>query len=810
MLNKYLYTQSDNVMSYSIKNLALMSGVAGLLLAVLPVQGAASLDFKKAAVPFMEKYCYDCHGGKSTKADLDLKAIKDDKTILENHKLWRGVLQQVNSGEMPPKKAAHKPTPDEIEKFNNSLTESFTKAESKMKPDPGHVTVRRLNRVEYNNTVRDLTAVDYFPAENFPADDIGHGFDNIGDVLSISPVHLERYLDAAEGIAQRSVFLTLPKPNSRDRSSNFLSPRYGSEDTNRPLTNAEPELFYVERFEKPGDYVFRARVRGTNAPDVEPPQFALLVNDKEVGKFTWSVETNNNEGQRRGRNSRTFEVPVPGLTAGEHKFTLRYLNQQRGEVTNRMLYVNNFFIVGPEDTRSEFMKRMDTVAAGKPPEQRIQPLTEWFVTRAFRRPATKEEVARYVRVFQAGQAANTNSFEAGLQQMVKTVLCSPKFLFRTELDDRPKTKDAHALDEYQLASRLSYFLWCTMPDEELLALAAKNQLTANLDTQVRRMLKDPRGETLVKNFGLQWLQLQRLSAFTPDATLFPGVDDRLKKAMVRETELFLAEIVREDRSVLDLVDADFTYLNRTLARHYGIEDKVFTNSNNGGEGFGRGFGGRRRGERGDEFVRVTLPDKSRGGLLTQASILTATSNPNRTSPVKRGKWVLEQILGTPPPPPPPGVGELDAQHDLKGTLRQRMEQHRANPACANCHQQMDAMGFAFENFDAVGRFRTKDGADAIDPSGTLPDGQSFQGAGELKAILKGKKDLLARNLTEKLMIYGLGRGLEYYDERTIKQVVAQMAQNEYKFSTMVTAIVKSDPFRLRRGKELKEKHELGE
>ncbi|HEY1172320.1 MAG TPA: DUF1592 domain-containing protein [Verrucomicrobiae bacterium] len=786
-------------MSSLTKKLLLCCGVTGLLLAVTPVQGAASLDFKKAAVPFMEKYCYDCHGGKSTKADLDLKAIKDDKKILEDHKLWRGVLQQVNSGEMPPKKAAHKPTPEEIEKFNNSLTESFHKAESKLKPDPGHVTMRRLNRLEYNNTVRDLTAVDYFPAENFPADDIGHGFDNIGDVLTISPVHLERYLDAADGIAQRAIFLTLPKPNSRTTSSNFLRPRYGSENSTRPMTNSEPDVYYDERIDKVGEYIFRVRVRGTNAPGTEPAQFALLLDDKELGKFTWDAEeAKQGEGQRRSRSGwKEFEVPLSMVSTGEHRFKLRYLNQQLGEVTNRMLYVNAFQVIGPADTRTEFMKKADAVAAGKPPEQRVHPLVEWFVTRAFRRPATKEEVARYVRVFEAGKAANTNSFEAGFQQMVKTVLCSPKFLFRTELDDRPKVKDAHALGEYQLASRLSYFLWCSMPDEELLALAGKNQLTANLDAQVKRMLKDPRAESLVKNFGLQWLQLQRLMAFTPDATLFQGVDDRLKRSMLRETEMFLGEIIREDRSVLELIDADFTYLNRPLARHYGIEDKVFPR-------------GQRDWRRDNDFIRVTLPDNTRGGLLTQASILTVTSNPTRTSPVKRGKWVLEQILGTPPPPPPPGVSELDEQHELKGSLRQRMEQHRANPACANCHQQMDAMGFAFENFDAVGRFRSKDGNDVIDPSGVLPDGQSFKGAGELKGILKGKKDLLARNVTEKLMIYALGRGLEYYDERTIKQVVANMAQNDYKFSTLVTSIVQSDPFRLRRGKELKEKNDLGE
>jgi hypothetical protein len=296
---------------------------------------------------------------------------------------------------------------------------------------------------------------------------------------------------------------------------------------------------------------------------------------------------------------------------------------------------------------------------------------------------------------------------------------------------------------------------------------------------------------LVQNFGMQWLQLERLATFQPDSKLFPSFDENLRKAMLRETELFLGEILREDRSLLDLVDADFTYVNRPLARHYGIESEAFKGGGGGGRRGGRGGGG--------DFVRVSLPDRKRGGLLTQASILTATSNPTRTSPVKRGKWVLEQILGTPPPPPPPNVPGLEDQKELSGTLRQRMEQHRANPSCANCHQQMDALGFAFENFDAVGRFREGDADGKIDPSGKLPDGKTFQGSAELRTILKDKKDLVARNLAEKLTTYALGRGLEYYDERAIRKILGDVARAEYRFSSLVVSIVQSDPFRMRRG-----------
>lgn len=760
--------------------------ITGLLFTALSVN-AASSEFKKGAIPFMEKHCYECHGGKRTKGDLNLKEIKDDRKILEDHKLWRNVLQQVNTGEMPPKKHDPKPSPEELENFNQALINSMARAEAKAKPDPGHVTIRRLNRKEYNNTVRDLLAVDYNASENFPADDIGNGFDNIGDVLSISPVHLERYLDAADGVAKRAVYLTLPKPSTRSTYSIFLEPGgYKSENGTRPVTNSTPELFTKHEIKVDGDYVFRVRASATNATDSDPVQMTLLLGDKELT----TVAVTNKVGKWK-----TFEFKLQ-IPAGEHVFRARFANAQKENV-NRMLFINEFKVIGPADTRTEFMKRMDAIGTSKPNAERVLLVTDWFVSHAFRRPATKAEMERYTRVFEAGMAANSNKFEGGLQELVATTLCSPKFLFRAELDDRPKTRDEHPLDEYQLASRLSYFLWSTMPDEELLELAGKHKLTANLDAQVDRMLKDSKSIALVNNFGLQWLQLERLRTAAPDTTLFPSFNEQMRKAMLTETELFLGEIIQKDRSVLELVDADFTYLNRPLARHYGIEAKVFPKGPHDWRHDG-------------DFIRVSLPDNSRGGLLTQASILTVTSNPTRTSPVKRGKWVLEQILGTPPPPPPPNVAGLEQQKQLTGTLRQKMEQHRVDPNCASCHKQMDSLGFAFENFDAVGRFRSKDADGQIDPSGALPDGSTFNGPGELKKLLSGKKELITRNLAEKLMIYGLGRGLEYYDERALKKVVADTSAQEYKFSALVKSIVKSDPFRMRRGKELIAKNETGE
>jgi hypothetical protein len=746
--------------------------VAATTVATLSVYGAREPGFKDTALPFLEKHCLECHGRSKTKGDLNLTRHRDDSRVLEDVQLWRSVLQQVNTGEMPPKKAPSQPTPEEITAFNKALENSIDKAEAKRPPDPGRVTARRLNRTEYDNTVRDLVGADFSASENFPADDIGHGFDNIGDVLSLSPVHLERYLDAADAIAGRVVLTELPKPPSRTTYSIFLEPSgYGSENGTRPVTNSAAELFVRHEIKVAGHYRFRVRAGMTNAPGAPEVRMALFLGDRELKAF---AITNSPKSWKE------FEVEVD-LTAGENRFAARWLNRNTNAPI-ATLFVNEFKVVGPADMRTPFMRRMDDMLTGIKESDRPAELVRWFLTRAFRRPPTAQEMARYRSVYENGRAAGGGKLEAGLQDLVRAVLVSPKFLFRIEADDQPKSRKPQPLDEFQLASRLSYFLWSTMPDEVLLELASKRQLSAQIEPQVRRMLKDSRAEAMVRNFGLQWLQLQRLSSFQPDAKQFPDFDERLKLAMLRETELFLGEIVREDRSILDLVDADFTYLNPALARHYGLQG-LLKNS---------------KSRRGD-FERVTLPDRRRGGLLTQASVLTATSNPTRTSPVKRGRWVLEQVLGTPPPPPPADVPALDEQHDLKGSLRQRMEQHRSNPACASCHRQMDAIGFAFENFDAIGRFRAKDADGDIDPSGTLPDGRSFQGPAELRDILKGRKELVARNLASKLMTYGIGRGLEFYDERAIRKVLADSAPAGYRFSDIILAIVRSDPFRLRRG-----------
>ena len=797
----------------SLPRRKLTATLAGLACAV--TVSAAAPDFKGTALPFLKKHCYECHGGKTKKADLDLTKFKDDTGILKEHKHWKSVLQQINAGEMPPKKKQPQPTPAEITAFNAAIENAFTAAEKRTPPDPGRVTIRRLNRTEYRNTVRDLLMVDFDPTESFPADDIGHGFDNIGDVLTLSPLHLERYLEAAESIAARVIVPNPPKPGVRHLAGRFLQPnndktpqdRFRVMDpkgTNATLTGPFAATGDYLKLTGEGELILRATLyaeprgpspvkvvlflQGTSLPEKSSdeeiePLLGLGVPSMKPLKVLKTYEITARAGKTQTIEFRLDRVP------GINRAGVAIVRPPDGEEPPR-LFVEHIWSEGPLDTRPPFQAAMLAGLEGKSEAERTRLLLTRLLTRGYRRPPTPRELETMTRIVTDTVAAG-QKWEAGLQRCLVALLCSPKFLFRVELDSLPRYPGAHALDEFQLASRLSYFLWSSMPDDELLNLAAKNQLTAALDAQVRRMLKDPRAESLTVNFAMQWLQLQRLQTFAPDTKLFPGFDDRLRRAMLRETQLFVGEIFREDRSVLDLVDADFTYVNEPLARHYGL-------TGNGPAGRGRGFSLRRDAE----FTRVTLTGKERGGLLTQASILTVTSNPTRTSPVKRGKWVLEQILGTPPPPPPPDVPELENQKQLTGTLRQRMEQHRENPACAGCHRQMDALGFAFENFDVIGRYRAKTDEGAIDPSGTLPDGKTFQGPAELKAILKTKQELVLRNLAEKLLTYAIGRGLEFYDNRALNQICAQTAQADHKFSALVTAIVKSDPFRLRRGTQL--------
>ena len=746
-----------------------------LLLTLLCAAPVAAGDFGPEAVAFLQKHCIACHGEKTKKSGITLHTTTDDAGVLSNRKTFNSILKVLEAGEMPPE-GKPRPKVEEIDAFKKAVTRTFAAADKNAKPDPGRVTVRRLNKTEYANTIRDLVGVDFNPAEDFPADDIGYGFDNIGDVLTLSPVLMERYLSAAEAIVQRAITPTPPKVPQRYVGGKYLEPATDPNKVGkfRPITKGNLNSNYSLSME--GEYVFHVRSYATNAGD--GLKASVTIDGNEIKSFTL---------QNGDEKKVHIEDVKLTLKKGEHRIAVALSNPAKDDKGERTLHIENFMLEGPADTRPETQKRLLACDSKKSKHDQAVEIMTRFATKAYRRPPTADEVARLVKLVETIESKG-DKFEAGIQMAMQAVLVSPKFLFRVELDDRPDTADPHAIDEYQLASRLSYFLWSTMPDDELMTLAGKKQLAANLEPQVKRMLKDPKAAALVDNFVLQWLQLKRLQSFAPDSKMFPQFDDRMRASMLKETQLFFGEMIREDRSILDIIDGRYTYVNRPLADLYGLKNVSF----NGG--------GRRSGE----FVRVDLPAESpRGGILTQASVLTVTSNPTRTSPVKRGKWVLEQVLGTPPPPPPPDVPELkdDAKAISAGSLRQRMEEHRKNPACANCHTKMDAMGFAFENFNAIGAFRAKDGDFPIDPAGVLPDGKSFKDPAALKAILKDKKELVAHNLAEKMLTYALGRGLEWYDRRPVDTIVAGTAKGEFKFSALVTEIVRSEPFRMRRGRE---------
>ncbi|MBI3408508.1 MAG: DUF1592 domain-containing protein [Planctomycetes bacterium] len=598
---------------------------------------ATTVDFSRDIAPLLSKHCAGCHDGAKPKADLTL-TFKDAAAASKNKPLWEKVGRQLRTGAMPPA-GRPRPTLEEFDTIRGWIDKDMLAVDCTGKRDPGRVTIRRLNKSEYNNTLRDLLLIkDFNASDDFPSDDVGYGFDNIGDVLTLSPLHLERYLAAAE------------------KAMNFAFKSRGFRDKFLPDLNEKDKL---------------ARI----------------------------------------------------------------------------------------------------ALAGKALEK--------FGTQAYRRPIEGGEVGRLLRFVDLA-LDNKKSFEDGLKLAMQAALVSPHFVFRVEKDPQEAKGETYRLTPYELASRLSYFLWSSMLDDELFELARTGDLhkTKNIEDQVRRMLKDPKAKALTENFAGQWLNLRLLRNSSPDPKLFRNWGEPLREAMIKESELFFEAIVQEDRSILDFLDADFTFVNEPLAKHYGIP-----------------------GIKGAGFQRAKVDGGQRGGILTQASILTLTSNPNRTSPVKRGKWILENILNTPPPPPPPDAGELpDDGKELSGSLRQRMEQHRSKAICASCHQRMDPLGFALENYDAIGAYRIRDGSYPIDSTGELPDGKKFQGPVGLRSILKERAAEFRRCLAEKLLTYALGRGLEYYDKCAVDDICAAVEKADNRFSSLVLAIVKSDPFQMRKAK----------
>lgn len=733
--------------------------------------------------PLLAEYCTDCHSGAEAMGDIDLERFADLAAVRKDRETWEHVLKMLKSESMPPADAGVLPTPEERTLLVDWVDSALYDVDCSQARDPGRVTIRRLNRNEYNNTIRDLVGVDFQPADDFPSDDVGNGFDNIGDVLSLPPLLLEKYMEAAEKIAEAAILVVDPnQPLVQRFERDTLQATGSATKTNYGFykMSSTGSVYAEAQFPNEEEYTFRIEAAADQAgPD--PARIELRVGD-EVLKV---IDT---KGRRRPR---VYEVKAV-LPAGSKRVSAAFINDyykpdaEDPKERDRNLAIRYVEVESTSaPTVDYFPPTHQRIIICQPDEEHspadcARRIMRSFADRAYRRPATEAELDGLVGLIELALEQG-EPFERGIQIGVQAVLVSPHFLFRVEHDERPDDPTyRHDLSGYELASRLSYFLWSSMPDAELLSIAAQGQLNRDdvLERQVRRMLADPRSQALIENFGSQWLNLRNLTDVTPDPKQFSDFDDKLRSDMRRETELVFAAIMRDDRSLLDFLDADFTFVNERLAKHYGME-----------------------GIEGDEFRRVSLEGLPRAGVLTHASILTLTSNPTRTSPVKRGKWIMENILGTAPPPPPPGVPELEETKEAaeNASLRERLMVHRADPGCASCHNQMDALGFGFENFDAVGRWRDKDGAFDVDSSGTLPSGETFSSAVELVRILKRRDVDIAEALTRKMLTYALGRGLEYYDRCAVDDITSALQENGYRFSVLVNEIVKSEPFRMRRG-----------
>ena len=736
-------------------------------------------DVTKSLQPFLKNYCLDCHGEDTQEAGIRVDQLKDSQQLLTERKDWERVYRMINSSIMPPGDHDPMPTAEERSQVTDFLHEQLFNFDCELVDNPGRSTVQRLNRSEYNNTIRDLFGIDIRPADKFPADDVGEGFDNIGDVLSLPPLLLEKYLDAAEVVADAVVF---KEAAVRKKTQTFTGDQLKAteKDTNVlsgfRVLSSNGELFTDVKVPVEGEYRLRIVAAADQAGD-EKAKFELLIGEKKLTE--WSVKDH--------RKPQTFERKVK-LRKGNNRIAAKFVNdfydpKAEGR-KDRNFGVGEVSVHGPLEGTGALVRAVnpdfvtDRPNSNRTVEEAAANVLRPVMQKAFRRPVSQSEVQRYARLVKASMTDDEQAWPLALSAGLQAILVSPDFLFRPE--EEPKTgQTERQLNDFEVATRLSYFLWSSTPDDQLLDLASKGRMRTPtvLRTEIRRMLKDERSEALVKNFAGQWLNLRNLDNANPSRKEFRDFNDDLRNDMRRETELLFAAIMREDRSIEELIGAEYTFVNRRLAQFYGIEG-VF----------------------GNDFERVSLKGTRRSGVLTHASILTLTSNPRRTSPVKRGKWILENIFGEAPPPPPPDVPELEetAKINPKASMREQMAQHRADPGCAACHQLMDPLGLALENFDAVGKWRDRDRGRKIDASGTLPSGKTFSGPEELVAIVKERREKFFRTFTEKMLIYAIGRGTEYYDKCTVDDALSELKRRGFRFSAVVESIVLSDPFLKRR------------
>lgn len=766
-----------------VRSLLVSSPALGLLLFGEPPR---SYDHTVSAV--LNKSCASCHNSRLASGGLDLGSFGTAASLRDHRDEWEQILQKLRAGEMPPPGVpVNKADVEALVGFVSSELERHDRA---LKPDPGRVTARRLNRTEYTNTIRDLLAVDFRADKNFPSDDSGEGFDNIAEVLTVSPVLMDKYMAAAAQIAAKAMGTQpLPKPvevgYSAGRDEKTKAHDLPFTGGTNPAIRLDPSNLEAQhRIEFEGEYRFRAGLAGQRDENAKPVTLGIWMDDKLMK--TLEVETRPTES--------VFFAPYSEvetrllLPEGDHTFRIGFINdavvrgmsEEDAYNPRKNKFPHGMSFTGPYPSQTERASRTKILICDpKTGDACVQKVVSNLARRAFRRSVTKAEVDQLLAFVNMAKEDGLG-VEHGIQLAIRAMLVSPNFLFRIERDPNPKDpSQIHKLTDFELASRLSYFLWASMPDDELLgaAEAGKLKTPAVFDAQVKRMLGDPRSASLADNFAGQWLETRNLESVKPDPQRFPDWGPDLKKAMQTETRLFFEALLRENRPISEFLDAKFTFLNERLAKHYGIA-----------------------GVTGPEFRRVELANNERGGILGHASVLTVSSYPTRTSVVIRGKYVLDNILGTPPPPAPPDVPQLNEESvGTTASLRQQMEKHRSNPSCASCHNRMDALGFGLENYDAIGRWRTMDGKFPVDASGKLPSGKSFAGPAELKGVLKDQLPEFARCLTEKLLTYGLGRGLQRFDKQTVREIDSKVAASGYKFESLIFEIVRSLPFQSRRG-----------
>jgi mono/diheme cytochrome c family protein len=778
---------------------------AVLISSSVGAQLAQTSSTVSAQQALLNQYCVTCHNQRTKTANVMFDTM-DLSDVSKNADIWEKAVRKLRGGMMPPP-GARRPEPAAVESLVSWLEQALDAAAA-ANPNPGRVALHRLNRAEYANAIDDLLGLRIDAAALLPKDDQANGFDNVANVLKVSPSFLDQYVAAARAVTSQAIGNPQAKPVSV-----VFRPSRGDQSSHiegLPL-GTRGGLLVEYLFPADGEYKFNINglasggyVRGLEYPH----RLIITIDGQKVFERSVGGDADIKAIDQRQAaavaeiNGRFQNIPV-SIKAGPHRVGVTFVARSfaesdetlfpfvpgRGE--DRIARIGSVEILGPFSpagiTPTPSRQRIficQPAASATQAEQSAcaRQIISAFAKKAYRRAVTEQDLVAPLAFYKSGKEDNGGSFDAGIQAALMAILASPKFLYRAEaIPENAAAGANYRITDVDLASRLSFFLWSRLPDDELLDLATQGKLSqpAVLERQVRRLLADPKSKSLITNFAFQWLKIRNIDEIDPDAFQFPNFDESLRDAFKREMELFVESIVREDRSVTDLLTADYTFVNERLALHYGIPNI-----------------------RGERFRRVTLQDSNRWGLLGKGGVLMVTSYPNRTAPVLRGAWILENISGTPPSPPPPDVEGFkeNKEGEKAKTVREIMEQHRAKPSCNACHGVMDPLGFALENFDAIGAWRTKDvdAGTAIDASGKLVDGTSVSGPDDLRKALLRRPGQFAQTVTEKLLTYALGRTVEYYDMPTVRKIVREAAKDNYRFSSIVLGIAKSAPFQMRR------------